>query len=395
MLAVIAKWLRDRREAASLRNDDAGSASELGLCPDTALRRAAAAAPRALAWSRAAVPDPEEWQAAARDKLVELTGYGRFGGPPGIVHRRDFGVRDGLRHHRLYVRVRHGHDIPVRIVWDPAALPDSDCRAVMCLQDEGVGMHVSWGEAGSEDETRAVSLGCDLARQAARRGQLGVCVELAGAGERLPRAPAAGEMPVPSILATNALALGRCLLGDRASDISSVLNWMIDGEFGFDLDVDNVTVMGHGAGGCAGLLAAALDPRIAGVAVLDGLGLVRETIAIRTLDLAYVVPGLLRWMDMDDVVALCAPRPVLVLSRRDHPAWPVAEAAEAVRTAGAAYAALMAPDALASSVVETLDESVEPALWRLFPALLAAAEAARDAATVTGQDPAGAATGRI
>ena len=355
---------------------------DVAVCPDAALRYAANAAPRLLSWSRAGVSDPREWHALAHRKLVELTGHGRFGGPPGIVGRRDLGERDGLRHQCLYVRIRHGNDIPVRIVYAPDAAAAGQRAAVICLQDGAWGMHVSWGEARSETERGAVADGFDIARQAARRGHYAVCVELPGVGERQPKPD--GATAAGAATTAHGLILGRCPPGDGACDVSSVLNWILDGDFGHALGTSAVPVVGIGTGGFAGLLATAIDTRLAAAAAVDCIGPLRVAIAARSLDFGYVVPGLLRWMDVEDVTALCAPRPVLMMSGRDHPRWPAAEAAQVAQYAAEVYDRFDAGDALFMEAVDGPRGLDADTLWRWLDRAVAASDAAGSGAGAGG-----------
>lgn len=286
------------------------AADDLCLDPYDMLAHVAAKAPRALAWSRAGIADPRRWQDAARVKLAELSGYGRFGGPPQVLRREDRGTVAGLRHESLYIRVRHAHDIPVRVVRpDPAGAPPR--AAIVCLQGEGIGMCASWGGADGAKEAEAVQSGFDFAREAAARGHVAVCIELMGAGERRPRGSGQPGAPLRS-LAVHGMLLGHSLLGQHASDISTVLNWVLGRDFGIAVGSGRIAVIGHNFGGAAGLLAAALDTRIAAVAMVDPPCRFRDAIKQRAITAEMTMPGLLRWMDLDDILLLCAPRPVVV-----------------------------------------------------------------------------------
>ena len=205
-------------------SDAAGAGDGLCLDPYDMLAHMAAQASRALSWSRAGIADPCRWQDAARVKLAELSGYGRFGGPPQVLRRADRGAVDGLHHESLYIHVRHAHDIPIRVVRRPGAdaLPRA---AVVCLQGEGIGMCASWGATDGEKEADAVRSGYDFAAEAAARGHVAVCVELMGAGERMPRGAAGQGAPLRS-LAVHGMLLGHSLLGQHASDVSAVVNWL-------------------------------------------------------------------------------------------------------------------------------------------------------------------------
>lgn len=289
-------------------------ADEPCLDPYDTLSHAAAKAPRAYSWTRAGIAEPEKWQETARIKLAELSGYGRFGGPPQMLGRRDCGLVDGLRHERLFVRARHAYDVPIRLIYQDNTGQDIGGAGrvpLICLQGGGLGMHVSWGEASTDAEQDAIAAGYDFARQAAARGYLAVCVELMGAGARR---PADGNPETGAALAgiaTHGMLLGHSLLGHHASDISMVVNWLNGLEVGLAIDADRTGVIGHDLGAAAGLLAAALDDRLAAVAMIDPPVRFRDAVKRRAVTPEMTMPGLLRWMDIDDILLLCAPRPVL------------------------------------------------------------------------------------
>ena len=349
--------------------------AEVHVDPSEALRRAAAAAPRALAWARAGIADPTTWQETVRTKLAEISGYGRFGGPPAIVHREDAGQSDGLRHERVYLRVRHGHDIPVRVV-SGADDGEAPRPAVICLQGQALPMRVSWGSFDTAAEKEAVRLGRDYARQAVRRGYHAVCIEQPGVGERQSvdamDAVEAAHPPLAAMVA-HALVIGRCVLGEHASDVSSVLNWMLDGAFGYERLGDCPAVIGYGGGGLTGLLAAALDPRVGAVVAVDALGHMREVMQERMIDLSCVVPGLLRWMDVEDIVALCAPRPVLGVSTGLSSAALADDAQTVIDLARPVYAQIEAQDAVAHSRLQMSETGDPAAVWRWMEELLSEA----------------------
>jgi hypothetical protein len=282
---------------------------DLCLDPYDTLAHAAAKAPRMMSWTRAGIAEPAQWQEDARVKLAEVSGYGRFGGPPQMLHRKDLGLVDGLRHERLYVRARHAYDVPVRLVYrDNTPAPR---RPVICLQSGGVGMCASWAAPEDDADAAAVAAGFDFARQAAAQGYLAVCIELMGGGERRPSAGSDPENRALRGIATHGMLLGHSLLGQHASDISMVVNWLAGEEVSFAVEADRAAVIGHDLGAAAGLLAAALDTRLWATIMVDPPGRFRDAVKRRAVTSEMTMPGLLRWMDLDDILLLCAPRPVL------------------------------------------------------------------------------------
>jgi pimeloyl-ACP methyl ester carboxylesterase len=348
------------------------SAEEPCLDPYYTLSHAAAKAPRAYSWTRAGIAEPEKWQETARIKLAELSGYGRFGGPPQMLGRRDCGTVDGFRHESLFVRARHAYDVPIRLVYQDAVGQGVGGQGMggqggapriplICLQGGGLGMHVSWGEASDDAERAAIAAGYDFARQAAARGYLAVCVELMGAGSRRPADSAPETGAALTGIATHGMLLGHSLLGHHASDISMVVNWLTGLEVGIPVDTARTAVIGHDLGAAAALLAAALDDRLAAVAMIDPPARFRDAVKRRAVTPEMTMPGLLRWMDIDDILLLCAPRPVLACP--GVAAASPADAADLIEGARLFYGLLDAAPALAA-----VDDAA--ALWPQLDAAL-------------------------
>ncbi len=363
MANILDRWRRGKDKALDAGSGAAGKAitpatDDLCLDPYDTLAQAAAKAPRALSWSRAGILDPRQWQDAARIKLAEVSGYGRFGGPPQMLRREDRGIINGLRHESLYIRIRHGHDIPVRVVRRDEE-PATPRVPIICLQGDGIGMHVSWGESANTAEAQAVAAGFDFAAEVARRGHVGVCLELMGAGERRPKDLGRAGASLRS-LAVHGMLLGHSLIGQHASDVSAVLNWITGREFGIAADCSRAAVIGHDLGAAAGLLAAALDMRIGTVAMVEPPQRFRDAIKQRSITAELTMPGLLRWMDLDDIVLLCAPRPIVAGPGRAGSTT----AAELLTGARAFYDLFEAGSAL------TAADGLTP-LWRCLASLLA------------------------
>ena len=205
-----------------------------------------------------------------------------------------------------------------------------------------------------------------------RRGYLSVCVEQACFGERREQV-LARRSPTPCIdTANHALALGHCLVGERAGDVSAVLDWLLGGAHGLSIDVARIHVMGNSAGGTTALYSAALDERITAVLASSCLGFVRDTMRMRgDAEGQNLVPGMLLWFELDDIVALCAPRPFVTVSARDDHIWPYDGAAVVVQSAKKAYAALNAPDAIVAVPAEGGHRFYPEVAWPAFEKLIA------------------------
>ncbi len=84
-----------------------------------------------------------------------------------------------------------------------------------------------------------------------------------------------------------------------------------------------------------------------------------------------VIPGILDWFEMDDVLALIAPRPLLVVSGRDDHIWPYDGAERAVEGARAVYRALAAESAVRAVPAEGRHRFHGNLAWPNFADLIA------------------------
>jgi acetyl esterase/lipase len=171
----------------------------------------------------------------------------------------------------------------------------------------------------------------------------------------------------------HALLLGRSLLGERCSDVSAVIDWLVAESGALGADPARIHAMGHSAGGSVALVAAALDERIGAALACGCVGFVRETIGRRRDSQGQnVVPGILDWMEMADIVGLVAPRPFVTVAGERDPIWPASGAAAVTAEARALYDRLGAGKRL-RCVTAPGGHMFRPALsWEALAAALAA-----------------------
>tara|TARA_B100001093_G_scaffold516616_1_gene595834 strand:+ start:4095 stop:5291 length:1197 start_codon:yes stop_codon:yes gene_type:complete len=369
-------------------NPNSAAPSCVALSPSERHRGSGVGAEMTLDWERTKITDAKEWQDQVRAKLIELSGYGRFGGPPGVNHLKDCANRDGFRHRSLYLKVRDGLDLPVRMVWDPGFEPDGKIPVMICLQGTNSGMHLSWGEERMPADPIKIYYGADIARQAAARGFLAICLEQSCFGERRERSLFSPSEAVCIDSANHALLLGRSLVGERASDVTSLINWLVEGAPGIAIDLEQIYIVGSSAGGTTALFASAMDERIAGVIASGCIGFIRDTLLTRgDPEGQNVVPGILRWFELDAVVALVAPRPFITVSGDCDHIWPFDGAQKVVESARNIYAAFGADDLLAAIRAEGGHRFYPNLTWSAFANLLIKADhalpkALRSAASV-------------
>ncbi len=325
--------------------------------------------PLALSW-RNAGGDADDWQRRLRGKLGELSGYRRAAAVPTVLRReRAPAPGPGLRRERVYLRAWPAADIPIDLVWrDDLAGP---APVMLCLQGTNAGAHLSWGEARMPPDPLKIAH-LDIARQAAAHGHVAVCIEQRAFGERRERAlrPASADPCIDAAL--HSLLLGRTLLGDRAADVSAVIDWLEVASAELPAPkTANIRAIGHSSGGSVALYAAALDVRISALVASGCVGPLRETIAVRRDSSGQnVIPGQLLWYETEDVLGLVAPRPLLVVSGQNDHIFPYAGAAKAVAAAGVVYAAMDADRQLKALATPGGHRFDPAAVWPAFRALM-------------------------
>ena len=367
---VIAAALRRRAERLVGRERDYFSGTPPGLALSPSARHFAdyETAPLALRFS-AQDGDVSRWQTTARAKLAELSGYRRESSAPKVAHEFIFPLPGGLSRRTVYLHARTGVDIPVHLI----GLPGKQQRrpVMICLQGTNSGAHLSWGEARLPGDHALA--GYDFAIQAASRGYLAVAIEQNCFGERAER-KIDPRSAAPCVDATmHSILLGRSLIGERGSDVSAVIDWLEVEHESLGIDVKNIHAMGHSSGGSVALFAAAMDTRIGAVLACGCIGYIRDTIGRRRDDQGQnVIPGILNWLEMADLVGLVAPRTfVTVAGETDH-IWPAAGCAAVTDEAKVVFARCNAASRLLC-VAEPGGHKFRPdASWRAFFSVVSA-----------------------
>lgn len=339
-------------DAVMRRADD-----RLRLSPSDAQEPLFAAAPMQLGRRRgealATAATFLAWQADGRQRLRALLGLDRPPPPQAEPPQADIvaatdarDLPDGIRRRTLYLRTAPQRDVPVSILWPAAAA--GPLPVLIYQPGSGAGVHLAHGEVRRPADIERLATGADIGVQAARRGWLVIAVEQFGFGDRRERQ----RLPLTPGLATGdaftiGLLVGRNLVGERVFDLVAVMDWLQAGHLAAavpaPVDADAVTLFGHSSGGTTAVYAAALDTRFR-VCVASGcLGMARQTLARRRNgDGDAIVPGLLLWFEIHDILSLIAPRPLLAVTGRTDHIWPADGMATVLAAAAPAWHALAA-----------------------------------------------------
>jgi dienelactone hydrolase len=145
--------------------------------------------------------------------------------------------------------------------------------------------------------------------------------------------PAGGDGPQHHNEMSYRLVRGELLMTTVLGDAAAALSVLIAHPL---VDAARVGVIGHSYGGNTTLFHAALDERVRFAAASGAACTYRRRMADRTqIELAQIVPGIVDLADIDDVVGLIAPRPLLLVSATADPYS--ADADEIERRVGPAH----------------------------------------------------------
>ncbi len=136
--------------------------------------------------------------------------------------------------------------------------------------------------------------------------------------------------------ATRRLTEGSCLQAKMLWDLQRALDYLLTRR---EVDRRRIGCLGHSLGGQETLFLSAVDPRIAVGVSSCGFSSYQAIFTSALLhNLAVYVPGILRYGDLDRVLALVAPRPFLALAAGADPIFPLEGVQATVQGARRAYA---------------------------------------------------------
>jgi len=122
-------------------------------------------------------------------------------------------------------------------------------------------------------------------------------------------------------------------------------------------------------GGSIALHAAGLDPRLQFLVISSSLGFIgAENGRRRDPAGQTVIRGIVQWLEIDDIVRLCAPRPFLTVSGKTDHIWPFSGASKVVDSAGDLYAALHSKDHIRAVSVDGSHAFHAQETWAAFDA---------------------------
>ncbi|MBQ2866441.1 MAG: hypothetical protein IJE90_08015 [Clostridia bacterium] len=273
------------------------------------------------------------WQQKAKEKLRELLGLDRFQKvDPQLEIEYDRAIEGG-REIRFSFQSEEGYRVPCHLV-----LPEgvSNPPVMIALQGHSTGMHISLGNPKYESDERTIKGGDrDFCVRALKEGYASIAVEQRNFGE------CGGNEKGPDCFqsAMTALLCGRTTIGERVWDIQRLID-VLESDFGHLVDLKKICCMGNSGGGTATAYLMALEERVVLAMPSCAMCTYRDSIGAMHHCACNYVPDIANWFDMNDLMAMAAPKYYIQVSGMEDGIFPIAGAEEVFLKGKRAYDAL-------------------------------------------------------
>lgn len=282
-----------------------------------------------------------EWQEKARAKLAELVGLDKMiPAEKKTVIEFDREMED-FREIRFRYQSEPGYFVPCHMcIPKGAKLP---LPTFICMQGHSKGMHITLGRTKYPGEEVAGDR--DFAVRCVKEGFIAIALEQRDFGE------CGGNEHGPQCqdpTLTN-LLVGRTTIGERVWDVMRLVDLLLD-DLSEYAKADSIYVLGNSGGGTCSIYSGALDTRLAGSVPSCAISSFAASIGAMKHCACNYVPGILNYFDMSELIALTAPRKLVVVSGALDDIFPLKEAREMVGIGKKAYDAYGAPGHIAHAV---------------------------------------------
>ncbi|CAG0936500.1 hypothetical protein TFLX_05376 [Thermoflexales bacterium] len=277
-----------------------------------------AAQPGRLAFRAETLTDFERWQPALRWAVRRLLGLDARTPPAIMAAQLDAIDRGKYVEERYRLAVGEGVHTPLYLLVPKGPPP---FKPILVFHGHDPSVQAILGNYPNLETAREqLALDNNYAQALAEAGYLVGAIEQRGLGERLTQQTGDGPFPRSCRhLAFEYLLHGRTLLGERCWDGLCALEYLRSRA---DVRSDVLGCTGHSGGGCTALWLAAIEPRITTTVVAGYFCSFKASILARPHCECNYVPGVLELIEMGDLAASLAPRPLRVIHGRHDPIFP-------------------------------------------------------------------------
>jgi dienelactone hydrolase len=298
------------------------------------------------------------WQDEMRARLIRLTGIDTM---RHCAPEPQFGPveeQDGFTRQRVTIAVEPGVRMPFYVLTPAGMRPGERRAAVIAPHGHGGGGKATVaGLADTPARVQAIErYNYDYGVAFARAGFVVFCPDARGFGERRERTTLVNVDELGSScreINNMAMPLGQTVTGMWVWDLMRLIDHIATRD---DCEADRIGCAGLSGGGLQTLWLTALDERVRCAVVSGYFYGYRESLLHMNQNCSCnYVPGLWQLIDMGDLGALVAPRPLLIESGSRDPlngAPGLDNVRSQLAIAGMAYSAFSAADALAHSVFD-------------------------------------------
>ena len=255
----------------------------------------------------------------------------RFGGfpepatdlEPTTLEEHDEG--DYIRR-RIVFRSKPHLEVPTYVLIPKGVKPPY--RAVIACHGHGYGSKAIVGLSFHGSVRTEPEYQKNFAIELVKRGYLVAVPELLGFGDRRLKEMTDAKPEENSCyrIAVQLLLMGKTIAGVRVFETLRTIDYLLSRG---DVDEERIGLMGISGGGLVGSFATAIDDRIK-VAVISGyVNTFKSSIMPIRHCVDNYVPGILKHAELPDLVALIAPRPLLIESGTEDHIFPISASKEA------------------------------------------------------------------
>ena len=311
-----------------------------------------------------------EWREEIKEKLIELLGLdviaeNAVSDPKMEIVEEE--QKDGYKQIRFEFESENGSVVPCYILV-PDGLLDK-APVVITLQGHNhMGFRSSIGDPGPDTEDYDTGRGT-FAIQAVKEGYIAVAIEQRGMGERRAQNtlirrvslnPGSGSCYWE---ATTAQMLGRTLIGERVWDIQRTIDLLSNFS---ECDTDKIVITGNSGGGTASYYAACMDERIKICAPSCAFCPYPESILRYYHCSCNYIPNAYRYVDMQDLSCLIAPRRLAIVAGKYDTGFPLKGVMRGYETVEKIYKMAGASENCSLTVTDKKHFWCEDVMWRVI-----------------------------
>ena len=286
--------------------------------------------------------DFAEWQRKAKEKLSSLLGLDRINRCESTGYSLEYKKEEEeYTEYRFTLESEPGYRFPC-VMRVPKGVK-APMPVVLTLHGHSTGMHISLGVPIFPRDQASISGGDrDFVVRAVKEGFAAIAIEQRNFGE-CGGLPEGG--PDCQVSSMAAMLMGRTTIGERVTDVSCVIDAVIE-NFNF-IDRDKIILMGNSGGGTATFYAAAMDDRIALAMPSCAVCTYKDSIGAMRHCTCNFIPYIANHFDMGDIAGLIAPRKLVIVNGKDDKIFPDFGVRETYEIVERMYKAAGAPDACA------------------------------------------------